>query len=61
MLIYVTLVVVLQYLSESTIINYVINSLVSKNGWRRWFRHVEMLLLAYKNKEPNWVCYSKQN
>lgn len=39
MLIYVTLVVVLCYLSESTVINTVADSLVSKNGWIRWFRH----------------------
>lgn len=39
MLIYVTLVVVLRYLSESTVIKAVADSLVSKNGWIRWFRH----------------------
>lgn len=38
MLICVTLVAVLCYLSESTVINAVADSLVSKNAWLRWFR-----------------------
>lgn len=38
MLIYVTLVVVLYYLSESTVINAVPDGLVSKKAWIRWFR-----------------------
>lgn len=38
MMIYVTLVVVLCYLLESTAINAVADSLVSKKAWIRWFR-----------------------
>lgn len=46
MLISLALVAVLQYLSESTVITDVVDYLLSKNGQRRLFGHLEMLLLA---------------
>lgn len=64
MLISLTLVAVLQYLSETTVITDVVDYLVSKNGQRRLFGHLEMLLLAQENKQrtkTGFVTLSKIN
>lgn len=64
MLISLALVAVLQYLSESTVITDVVDYLLSKNGQRRLFGHLEMLLLAQENKQrtkTGFVTLSKIN